>query len=52
MRRVLEIVATYADDPAAIATEFPELETEDIRQALGFAAANLDDVLIELRPAS
>ena len=52
VRRVLEIVATYADDPAAIATEFPELETEDIRQALGFAAANLDDVLIELRPAS
>ena len=50
VRRVLDIIATY-DDRTEIRREFPELEDEDIRQALGFAAANLDDAVIELRPA-
>lgn len=34
--RVLEVLATYPDR-AAIAREYPELEDEDIRQALLFA---------------
>jgi uncharacterized protein (DUF433 family) len=47
VRRVLEALATYPDR-AELHTEYPELEEEDIRQALGFAAANLDDKVVEL----
>jgi len=47
VRRVLEALAIYPnwDDLHA---EYPELETEDIRQALEFAAHNLDDQVINL----
>jgi uncharacterized protein (DUF433 family) len=51
VRRVLDIVATY-ESRAEIRKEYPEFEDEDIREALAFAAANLDDAVIELRPAS
>jgi uncharacterized protein (DUF433 family) len=51
VRRVLEAMALYPDRAELIA-EFPELEEEDLRQALEFAAANLDDRTIELRTAS
>jgi uncharacterized protein (DUF433 family) len=44
VRRVLEALATYADH-AAIFAEYPELEPEDLQQALAFAAASLDDRL-------
>ena len=47
VRRVLELVALYPDRQE-LAKEFPELESEDIRQALTFAAANLDDKTLEL----
>lgn len=42
VRRVVEALAVYPnwDDLQA---EYPELEPEDIRQALEFAAQNLDD---------
>ena len=50
VRRVLEVLATYPDREA-IRSEHPELEDEDIRQALAFAAASLDDQVIELRDA-
>ncbi|HEY1936037.1 MAG TPA: DUF433 domain-containing protein [Acetobacteraceae bacterium] len=42
VRRVIEALAVYPnwDD---LRREFPELEAEDIRQALEFAARNLDD---------
>ena len=33
---------------AELQREFPELEAEDIREALAYAAANLDDKVIEL----
>jgi uncharacterized protein (DUF433 family) len=47
VRRVLEALATY---PARdeLRAEYPELEDEDIRQALEYAAANLDDRVVEL----
>ena len=32
--------------------EYPELEDEDIREALAYAAANLEDKVIELGRAS
>ena len=47
VRRVLELVALYPDR-AELAKEFPELENEDIRQALSYAAASLDDRVLEL----
>jgi uncharacterized protein (DUF433 family) len=48
VRRVLEILATYRDRDE-LRTEYPELEDEDIRQALEYAAANLEDRIVELR---
>ena len=50
VRRVVEAVATYPDR-RDLEREFPELEAEDIREALAYAAANLDDKVIELAAA-
>ena len=50
VRRVLEALAIYPDREA-FRSEYPEVEDEDIRQALEYAAANLDDKVVELRPA-
>jgi uncharacterized protein (DUF433 family) len=47
VRRVLESLATYPDREQFQA-EYPEIEEEDIRQALEYAAANLDDKVVEL----
>jgi len=45
VRRVVEAVSIYPnwDD---LQSEYPELEKEDIRQALAFAAKNLDDRIL------
>jgi uncharacterized protein (DUF433 family) len=51
VRRVLEALATYPDREQ-LRDEYPEVEDEDIRQALEFAAANLDDRVLELRVMS
>ena len=45
VRRVLESLALYPDRKELFA-EYPELEEEDIRQALAFAAENMSDSLI------
>ena len=50
VRRVLEALATYPDR-AELKTEYPELEDEDIRQVLEYAAAYLDDKEMELHSA-
>lgn len=47
VRRVVEAVATYPDRND-LRREYPELEEEDIQEALAFAAANLDDKMIDL----
>ncbi|NJM73552.1 MAG: DUF433 domain-containing protein [Scytonema sp. RU_4_4] len=47
VRRVIELLAIYPDREE-LHQEFPELEDEDIRQALIFAAAYLDDRIIKL----
>jgi uncharacterized protein (DUF433 family) len=44
VRRVLLLMAQYPDR-AELFREFPELEEEDLRQALEFSAANLDDTV-------
>jgi len=42
VRRVLQLIAQYADRKELFA-DYPELEEEDLRQALAYAAANLED---------
>jgi uncharacterized protein (DUF433 family) len=44
VRRVLEAMAVYPNR-AELLAEYPELEEEDLREALAFAAANLADTL-------
>ena len=50
VRRVLELLATYPDQNE-LYREFPELEAEDVQQALIYASTYLDDRIVEL-PAS
>ena len=50
VRRVVEAVALYPNREE-LRSEYPELEDEDIRQALEFAADNLDDQVISLGAA-
>ncbi len=46
VRRVLEALAVYPDQ-AELLKNYPDLEPEDIRQALAWAACNLDDEIIK-----
>jgi len=46
VRRVVELVALYPNRED-LRQEFPELENEDVRQALLYAAAHLDDRVLE-----
>jgi uncharacterized protein (DUF433 family) len=47
VRRVIELAAIYPDREE-LCREYPELEDEDIRQALLYAAGYLDDRVVEL----
>lgn len=46
VRRVLELIALYPNRQE-LQREYPELSDEDIRQALLFAAAALDDQVVD-----
>jgi uncharacterized protein (DUF433 family) len=50
VRRVVEAVALYPNRKD-LKREYPELEEADIREALAYAAANLDDKVLELAAA-
>lgn len=50
VRRVIEALAVYPDWDD-LRREYPELEPEDIRQALEFAARNLDESVQPLEAA-
>jgi uncharacterized protein (DUF433 family) len=50
VRRVVEAVARYPNR-GDLKREYPELEDEDILEALAYAAAQLDDQVIELAAA-
>lgn len=50
VKRVLEALATYLNRED-IRREYPELEDEDIRQALEYAAAAVEDRTVELTRA-
>jgi uncharacterized protein (DUF433 family) len=47
VRRVIELLAIYPNREE-LRQEFPELEHEDIQQALLFVSSYLDDRIIEL----
>ena len=47
VRRVLELLATYPNREALFA-EYPFLEPEDLQQALRYAAAAVDDELLNI----
>ena len=47
VRRVVELVALYPNREE-LHREYPELEDEDIRQALAYAAASVEDRILEL----
>lgn len=47
VKRVLEALAIYPDR-AELLREYPELDDEDIKQVLAYAAAVLDDRVVEL----
>ena len=50
VRRVVKAVALYPDR-AELKAEYPELEDEDIRQALEFAALSVADEILPLEAA-
>ena len=50
IRRVVEAVALYPEWED-LQGEYPELEKEDIRQALAFAAINFDTQIIPMEAA-
>ncbi|MBI4754623.1 MAG: DUF433 domain-containing protein [Betaproteobacteria bacterium] len=50
VKRVVEAVALYPDR-GELFREYPELEPEDVRQALEFAAQSLDDRVFDLASA-
>lgn len=50
VKRVLEILAVY-DDREELFHEYPELEEKDLKQALEYAAASLEDKIIDLKTA-
>ena len=50
VRRVLEALATYPNR-VDVMREYPELEEQDIRQALEWAACTLDDEVMEIGAA-
>ena len=50
VRRIVETVAVYSDWHE-VQKEYPELEPEDIRQALEFAASSLDTQTVFLEVA-
>jgi uncharacterized protein (DUF433 family) len=47
VRRMVEAVALYPDRDE-LKAEYPELDDEDIQQALAYAAACLDDRILRL----
>lgn len=46
VRRVLELLASYPDR-ASLLAEYPDLEDADLKQALSYAAAAVDDDLLD-----
>ena len=50
VKRVLGILAIY-DEREELFKEYPELEEKDLKQPLEYAAASLEDKIIDLKTA-
>jgi uncharacterized protein (DUF433 family) len=50
VKRVLLAISRYSDREE-LHKDYPQLTDEDIRQALAYAAANLDDEIVDIRTA-
>lgn len=50
VKRVVEAVSLYPNHEDLF-RNYPDLEPEDVRQALAFAAANLEDGAVEIHTA-
>lgn len=50
VRRVLDALASYPSREA-MRVDYPELDDEDVRQSLAYAAANLEDRIIDFHAA-
>ena len=46
VRRVLQLLSQY-NDRSELFLDYPDLEPEDLRQALSYPAANLEDEAVE-----
>lgn len=51
VKRILEALSTYPDR-TELFNEYPELESEDIRQVLAYAALTMDDSITMLDEAA
>lgn len=51
LRRVLEALSTYSSGED-LRTDHPELDDEDIRQAIAYAAAMMGEEIVETKAAS
>ena len=50
VRRVLEALSAYSRDE--LRADYPELDDEDIRQAIAYAAAMMGEEIVEMKAAS
>jgi uncharacterized protein (DUF433 family) len=51
VRRVLEALSTYASREE-LRADYPDLDEEDIRQAIAYAAAMMGEEIVEMKAAS
>ena len=51
VRRVLEALSTYPSR-GELREDYPELDEDDIRQAIAYAAAMLGEEIVEMKAAS
>lgn len=51
VRRVLEALSTYSSREE-LQADYPELDEEDIRQAIAYAAAMMGEEIVETKAAS
>jgi len=51
VRRVLEALSTYSSREE-LRADYPDLDEEDIRQAIAYAAAMMGEEIVEMKAAS
>ncbi|MEX2146382.1 MAG: DUF433 domain-containing protein [Candidatus Rokuibacteriota bacterium] len=51
VRRVLEVLSTYSSRDE-LRADYPDLDEEDIRQAIAYAAAMMGEEIVETKRAS